>query len=78
MAHVTQHLQVWITVGTAKVVSLTLDDYHCLAGIFALLCFAVGAHVQACFAREAELAEMVLAADTEEQVEAIEWSFPRP
>ena len=39
---------------------------------------AVGAHVQACFAREAELADLVKAADTVEEVEAIEWSFPAP
>ena len=39
---------------------------------------AVGAHVQACFAREGELAEMVLAAETEEEVTAITWSFPAP
>jgi hypothetical protein len=41
MHHVTQHLQVWIAVGTAKVVSLSLTEAHEIAGIFALLCGAV-------------------------------------
>ena len=33
MHHVTQHLQVWIAVGTAKAVSLTLSDAHEIASI---------------------------------------------
>lgn len=37
---------------------------------------AVGAHVQACFAREGELAALTEAAETVEAVEAIEWVSP--
>jgi hypothetical protein len=37
---------------------------------------AVGQHVQACFAREGELADAVAAAETIEAVEAIEWISP--
>ena len=37
MNHITQQLQVWLAVGTAKVVSLTLSDAHEIASILALL-----------------------------------------
>lgn len=36
----------------------------------------VGSHVQACFAREGELADLVEAAETVEEVEAIQWISP--